>query len=135
MPPTPWRSRTVPDPARNYLVMASRLPLRSYRKIPHFLWLTLAVARQLERTPGLVGYTLLAQPGRKTFWTLSAWTDPKHLGAFAAAMPHLAVMNRLRPHMGATRFTTWTADGSALPLTWPEAIERLAQAPVRGGTS
>jgi hypothetical protein len=132
MPPTPWRSRSVADPARDYLVMASRLPLRSYRKIPHFLWLTLVVARQLERTPGIVGYTLLAQPGRKTFWTLSAWTDRQHLGAFAGAMPHLAVMRRLRPHMGATRFTTWTVPGSALPVSWPEAIERLRQ-PTAGG--
>lgn len=135
MPPTPWRTRSAPDPARTYLVMASRLPLLSYRRIPLFLWLTVMVARQLESTPGLVGYTLLAQPGRKTFWTLSAWTDRHHLGVFAAAMPHLAVMNRLRPHMGATQFTTWTIAGSALPVGWPEAIERLTQAPARGRTS
>jgi len=108
-------------------MMASRLPLHSYRRIPHFLRLTLAVARQLERTPGLIGYTLLAQPGRKTFWTLSAWIDRQHLGAFAGAMPHLAVMSRLRPHMGTTQFTTWTVSGSELPVTWPEAIQRLAQ--------
>jgi hypothetical protein len=115
--------------------MASRLPLLSYRKIPHFLWLTLAVARQLERTSGLVGYTLLAQPGRRTFWTLSAWTDRQHLDAFVAAMPHLAVMARLRPHMGPTRFTTWTANGAALPVGWAEAIERLAQVPARQAQS
>ena len=103
MPPTPWRTRSAPDPACDYLMMASRLPLLSYRRIPLFLWLTVTVARQLESTPGLVGYTLLAQPGRKTFWTLSAWTDRHHLGVFAAAMPHLAVMNRLRQHSGLYR--------------------------------
>jgi hypothetical protein len=135
MPPIPWRSRSDPDPARDYLVMASRLPLTSYRRIPHFLRLTLTVARQLERTPGLIGYTLLAQPGRKMFWTLSAWTDRQALGAFVTAMPHLSVMKVLRPHMGATRFTTWTVGGSALPISWPEAIERLAQAPTGGGKS
>jgi hypothetical protein len=131
MLPTPWRSQSVPDPARDYLVMASRLPLLSYRRIPHFLWLTLSVARQLEHTPGLIGYSLLAQPGRKTFWTLSAWTDRAHLGAFVGAMPHLAVMSRLQTHMGATRFTTWTVNGSSLPISWPDAIERLAKTPAK----
>jgi heme-degrading monooxygenase HmoA len=132
MPPIPWRSRSDPDPALDYLVMASRLPLDSYRRIPHFLWLTLAVVRRLDRTPGLIGHTLLAQPGRKLFWTLSAWTDRQALGAFATAMPHLSVMKVLRPHMGATRFTTWTVGGWALPISWPEAVGRLAQAPAGG---
>ena len=125
MPPIPWRSRSPVDPDRDYLVMASRLPLHAYRRIPQFLWLTLVVAQQLERSDGLVGYTLLAQPARKTFWTLSAWIDGKHLGAFARAMPHLAVMSRLRPHMGATQFTQWTVTGSALPPAWPDAVRRL----------
>jgi hypothetical protein len=87
MPPLPWRTKTQPDPDRTYLVMASRLPLRSRRTVPRFLRLTLSVVRQLERTDGLVGYTLLAQPMKKTFWTLSAWTDQQHLDAFARAMP------------------------------------------------
>ena len=129
MPPTPWRSTAEVDPDRDYLVMASRLPLRSYRRIPEFLWLTLGVARQLERAPGLVGYTLLAQPGRRTFWTLSAWTDRRALGVFVRALPHVAVMDRLRPHMGPTRFTTWTASGSVLPVPWREAIDRLSASP------
>jgi hypothetical protein len=52
---------------------------------------------------------------RKTFWTLSAWTDQEHLDAFARAMPHLAVIRRLRPRMGQSRFVFWTVKGSALP--------------------
>ena len=83
------------------------------------------MVRQLERTDGLVGYTLLAQPMKKTFWTLSAWTDQAHLDTFARAMPHLAIIRKLRPRMGPTKFTFWTVQGSALPITWDEAIERL----------
>jgi quinol monooxygenase YgiN len=128
MPPLPWRSRSKADPDQEYLVMASRLPLRSYRTIPTFLRLTLSVARQLERTDGLVGYTLLAQPTKKTFWTLSAWTDQRHLDAFAGTMPHLAVIRKLRPQMGQTKFAFWTVPGSKLPITWDEATERLTRA-------
>jgi hypothetical protein len=30
--------------------------------------------------------------------------------------------------MGQTRFTFWTVNGSALPITWDEAIDRLMSA-------
>jgi hypothetical protein len=62
MPPLPWRAKAQPDPDRSYLVMASRLPLRSRRNEPRFLRLTLSVVRQLERTEGLVGYSLPPSP-------------------------------------------------------------------------
>jgi quinol monooxygenase YgiN len=135
MPPLPWRAKTQPDPGRSYLVMASRLPLRSRRTVPRFLRLTLSVVRQLERTEGLVGYTLLAQPMKGTFWTLSAWTDQQHLDDFARAMPHLAIIRKLRPRMGQTRFSFWTVKGSALPITWEEAIDRLMSSSATPGPS
>src|SRR4029453_19642281 len=81
--------------------------------------------RQTERPDGLVGYTLLAQPMKGTFWTLSAWTDQAHLDTFARAMPHLAIIRKLRPRMGQTKFSFWTVKGSALPITGEEAIARL----------
>jgi hypothetical protein len=135
MPPLPWRTTLPALPHQEYLVMASRLPLRSHRTIPRFLGLTVSVARQLEDTSGLVGYSLLAQPVRKTFWTLSAWTDRDALDAFVRTMPHLAVMGKLRTRMGPTRFTTWTAPGSALPIPWDDAIERLMGSSATEGTA
>jgi hypothetical protein len=125
MPASPWRSKAPIAPGQEYLAMATFLPLRSYRTIPRFLYLTSSVVRQLERTGGLVGYSLLAQPARKRFWTLSAWTDRRALNAFVREMPHLGVMGDLRPHMGPTRFTAWIVLGSALPISWQEATERL----------
>jgi hypothetical protein len=138
MPTVPWRRRLTPEPEVDYLVMASRLPLRSLATVPRFVGLTVSVVRQLERSDGLVGYSLRAQPLAKTFWTLSAWTDGAALSRFAAAMPHRAVMAGLRPHMGPTRFETWTCPGSALPVAWEEAVERLVRpagsAPPPGAT-
>jgi len=115
----------APQPDGQYIAMASRLPLRSYRTIPQFLALAASVMRQLERTVGVVGYSLRAQPMSKTFWTLSAWKSVAELGEFVRTMPHLAVMGRLRPHMEATRFVTWTVPGRLLPVRWEDAIERL----------
>jgi hypothetical protein len=92
---------------------------------PWFIGLTVSVVRQLARTDGLVGYSLRAQPLARTFSTLSAWTDEQSLAAFVREMPHRTVMARLRPHMGATLFTTWTVPGTSLPPSWDDAIERL----------
>jgi quinol monooxygenase YgiN len=135
MPPLPWRTKTPADPERSYVVMASRLPLRSRRTVPRFLRLTISVVRQLERTDGLVGYTLLAQPTKGTFWTLSAWTDQQHLDAFAKAMPHLAIIRKLRPRMDPTKFSFWTVKGSALPVTWDKARQHLMSSSATPGPS
>jgi hypothetical protein len=68
--------------------MASHLPLSSIVNVPCFLSLTVSVVRQLERTDGLVGYSLRAQPVAGTFWTLSAWADAEAFGAFVRERPH-----------------------------------------------
>ena len=125
MPTIPWRRTGEADPDAAYLVMASQLPLKSIAKVPWFMALTVSVLLQLERTEGVVGYSLRAQPFAKTFWTLSAWIDGRALDAFVRELPHQAAMGRLRPHMGPTRFTTWEALGSVLPVSWDDAVEGL----------
>ncbi len=125
MPALPWRAKAPVSPEQEYLALATFLPLQSYRATPRFLRLTSSVVEQLEHTGGLVGYSLLAQPARKRFWTSSAWTDRRALSAFVREMPHLAAMGQLRPHLGPTRFTAWTVLGSALPISWDEATQRL----------
>ena len=126
MPAIPWKTFAEADPTREYLVMASRLPLRSYLRVPLFLRLTLVVRMQLAAAGGLVGYALLAEPRSKTFWTLSAWRSQDELDAFARTLPHAAVMRRLRPHMGETAFVTWSVPGAALPIAWVDAKAHLA---------
>ena len=132
MPAVPWRQLSEPHANQNCLVMASRLPLHSYWSIPKFVRMTLAVARQLEHSDGLIGYSLLAQPTRKTFWTLSAWTNQQALHGFVRTVPHMKIMKALQPYMEPTRFTTWQALGSTLPIPWPDAIDQLRVAPSRG---
>jgi hypothetical protein len=58
MPAIPWTHLADPDPGRNYVVMASRLPLRRYRNVMSFLRATRAVRKQLGAAEGVVGYTL-----------------------------------------------------------------------------
>ena len=127
MPAIPWSAAQQPDPDAEYVVMASRLPLRHFRHIPRFLRATLAIRRQLRTTPGLVGYALDAQLFRKTFWTLSAWTDEDSLQAFVRAEPHHTVMANSPAH-GAAGVRVPTALGpgptSGLGVRARDALRR-----------
>ena len=125
MPAVPWAERRPIDPRREYVAMASRLPLTSYRFIPGFLRGTLQIRRQLAQTPGLLGYTLNAGLARKTFWTFSVWEDQASLDKFAVSDPHRRIIGRLRPRMRPTRFEFFPVSGSVLPLTWKQILARL----------
>lgn len=118
----PWMSSKTVEPDREFLVLASALPLRRFWATPGFLRMVLQVRRQLA---GLVGYSLDARPLARRYRTLSVWEDRDALAQFVAASPHAAVMTRLRPHMGATSFTTWHLPGSALPPRWSDTRARL----------
>jgi quinol monooxygenase YgiN len=141
MPTVPWtpadptaaaEARADAAPAAP-LVLGSRLELRTYRDVPRFLRAALRIRTQVRRAPGALGVSLIAQPARKTFWTLSAWTDEDALDTFVRTPPHLDVMRQFRGRLVDPRFTTWTvaaadlpqAHSSARPL-WQDARVRLA---------
>ena len=118
MPALPWRNRHAIAPDHDYLVMASRLPLKAHRFIPGFLVDTLRIRRQLARTEGLVAYALNAQLAHKTFWTYSVWIDQESLDAFAGADPHRRIIQGLRSRMGESRFEFMRMQGSEIPSDW-----------------
>ena len=97
MPALPWVERQTIDPEREYVAMASHLPLKAYRFVPGFLRDTTRIRGQLAHTPGLVGYALNAQLARKTFWTFSVWDDRASLNTFSASDPHSRIIQRLAP--------------------------------------
>jgi hypothetical protein len=128
MPALPWTTISPPDPGREYLVMASRLPLARYRDTPGFLRATLAIRTQLARASGLIGYALDAHLARKTFWTVSAWDSQDALDSFSRADPHRSRVRVIRPRMQPTTFTYWTGSGADLPIGWAEVRRRIAAA-------
>ena len=126
MPALPWLERQPIEPQREYVAMASRLPLKSYRSIPGFLRDTLQIRRQLAETGGLVGYTLNAGLARKTFWTFSVWEDQASLDRFAASDPHRRIIGQLRPRMNPTRFEFFRLSGADLPMSWEQITARVS---------
>ena len=126
MPASPWRTFGSPEPERDYVALLSYLPLKSYWRIPHFLFYTVQVVKQLASAEGMLGYSVLARLVSKRFWTLSAWKDEAALRAFVQHPPHVRIMTALTPHMGETKFARWMVKGSELPLSWDDALRRFS---------
>ena len=125
MPATPWKAFATADPEREYLILGSYLPLRRYSVTFRFARRVAAVRQQLVNAKGLIGYSMLAKPFVRRYWTLSAWQDEAALRAFVAQNPHFDTMSAMAPVMEATRFVRWQLKGSALPPRWPDVLHRL----------
>jgi hypothetical protein len=89
-----------------------------------FLLYTWRIQGQLRRTPGLLGYSLLAYILQKQFWTLSVWEGEAALQQFVVEPPHGQVMRALQEKMSQTRFVRWSMPGAEFPPRWPEALAR-----------
>ncbi|SEH62931.1 hypothetical protein SAMN04489835_2222 [Mycolicibacterium rutilum] len=132
MPTLPWTTPTTAEPpTAPALVMASRFELKRYRDVPGFLVAALRIRRQMLRSPGVLGVSLIAQPRKKTFYTLSAWRDRSALDAAVAEQPHVATMAKFRTRMADSVFTFWDR-AEHTPPGWPEAHRRLGQRRVVG---
>jgi heme-degrading monooxygenase HmoA len=121
----PWKNTPIarPDVA---IVQVSRLELRRLRDVPGFVRAAMRLRRDVLRADGALGVSLVARPLRRTFWTLSAWTDERAVAAFTRSDGHRAVMRRYRDRMQGSHFHTWhrSAEGR-LPPDWSDAVRRL----------
>ncbi|WP_063063012.1 DUF3291 domain-containing protein [Nocardia violaceofusca] len=126
MPTLPWV--TVERPTTDTVhVMASRLEVRSLRHVPRFLATSIVLRRQARRSPGALGIALQADLARRTFWTLSAWTDQEAIGAYARTDPHASAIVRARAVMRESTFVFWSVPAADLPIDWSEARRRIAE--------
>ncbi|MFC5180286.1 DUF3291 domain-containing protein [Actinomadura harenae] len=127
MPTLPWTTPERPASGAEALVMASRLEVRSLRYLPGFLLASMALLRQARSSPGAWGLSLRAEPLRRTFWTLSAWSDRDALDAYASAEPHRSTMRAKRKVMRESTFVFWNVPASDLPVAWSEVERRIAE--------
>ncbi|MFI6476689.1 hypothetical protein ACIBH1_02080 [Nonomuraea sp. NPDC050663] len=123
MPTIPWIK--TGDHDGEAVVMASRLEVKSLRHVPRFFLKSISVWRQALRSPGALGVSLRADLTKRTFWTVSAWSDKKAVYAYAAAEPHKTTMRKLRGVMKESTFVFWQADAGTLPIDWTEIERRI----------
>lgn len=120
----PWATSTT-IPGGPTLRQVSRLELTRVRDLPGFLVSALRLRRAVMGAPGAVGVSLRAEVSRRTFWTLSAWSDKDALDAFTRSDYHRGVMVKYRNRMAGSHFHTWTdTSTTALPPEWDDAVLR-----------
>jgi hypothetical protein len=66
----PWKTTGTVEKDREYLALLSFLPLNRYSKIPAFMRYTMAIQKQLQATPGVIGHSMRAKLFTRRFWTL-----------------------------------------------------------------
>lgn len=122
----PWTTHAEMEPGREYLVMASHLPLKRMTSTVRFFRGVSAIRKQLTTADGMVAYTLRAKPLAREYWTLSVWQDETALRAFMRTPPHAGLMTSLRPLVGPTKFTTWKISAADGRPNLAGALQRLA---------
>jgi hypothetical protein len=125
MPTLPWTKLSEGPTDSDATVMASRFVLQSRRHVPAFLRAAMRIRRQVKASPGALGVSLIAEPFKATFWTLSAWRDRRALDDFVQKSPHVENMKRFHERMRDARFKFWTVPSSGLPVAWTDAKARL----------
>lgn len=120
-----WITIREPDPTREYVLMLTYLPLKSFRTIPRFKRYTREIEKDLQRSEGIVGFSIVSQALRRRFWTLSAWEDDTALMNFVYQLPHNEAVKELKGDLTEFRRVRWTACGSELPPDWEESLARL----------
>lgn len=104
-------------------VSVTRLRVRSIRFLPRFFWHTRLTLRQVERSPGFIGGSLLPERGW-VFWTLTVWESEPMMRAYMTSGDHRAVMPRLFGWCDEASVVHWQTADRAVPA-WPVAVARM----------
>jgi hypothetical protein len=107
-------------------VSVTRLRLGAARHLPAFAWHNAASALQLRRAPGFLGGYLSADVRRRTFWTVTAWTDLAAMRAYRNVGAHMRVMPRLLDWCDEASVAHWDQSGAELPDP-DEALARMTR--------
>jgi hypothetical protein len=109
---------------RQYLHVATFLPVKRFRDIIPFVRLAQRAKRQAETAPGHIASALRASFFKRHFGTISVWTDRRSMADYVHAPPHSTAISRM---------AKWAADGACFAewmsatqvIDWPDALERL----------
>ncbi len=105
------------------IVLITRLQLRSLRFYPVFMWHSMASVRQLKRSEGFLD-GMLAQEGRRAFWTFSVWADDAAMRGFRDTAAHHTAMPKLLDWCDEASVTRFEQQTSDIP-SCTEALSRM----------
>jgi hypothetical protein len=104
-------------------VSITRLRIRSWRFMPPFVVDTLRSLSQTKAAPGFLAGSLLADR-KRTFWTLTLWTDQSDMRRFMTGGAHRRAMPKLLDWCDEASVVHWAQEAEDIP-NWNEAVERM----------
>lgn len=118
----PWkRLRPITEAT---VASITELQLRRWRDVPRLVEDALRLRQRLRSVHGAVALGLAADPFRRTFWTLSLWTDDRSIADYFRHGDHLEIMRRYHGRLEHSRSARWPVDGDT-PPRWRAAWRRL----------
>ena len=126
MPALPWLERQPIDPQRQYVAMASRLPLKSYRFIPGFMRDTMRIRRQLGQATELRRLHAERRPCPKDVLDVLGLGGPGQPGQVRSQRPPPRHHRAAAPADEPDAVRVFPISGSDLPLTWAQITARVS---------
>lgn len=120
-----WNAISEPDPGSDLQGVVGYLNPSGYRTVPRILWDTRRIESQLAEAGGLVGYSMRAKLPQKQFWAVAAWESDAALDTFVESDPHAGIRLALKRVMAESWFERFELDGTEVPMTVDEALERV----------
>ncbi len=113
-----------PPEGREFISIATYLPVKKWRHIIPFFRMSGRVEQQLRRTDGVVRYGLKTDLLHKRFWTYSVWKNRQAVGQFVTGEPHATAVKKFAEWAGeGAAFVRWeNTDGK---VDWEDASRRL----------
>lgn len=129
---TPYRQLTAPvasgDAAGSVVVMVTHAVLDNSQRIP-FDEYTRRIVAALPQQPGLIGYSVRTAPLGNEAWTLTVWADSASLAQFVRSDLHQRAVKASAQSVVNARFGRFEVPSNRLPLSWPDALKMLDEAP------
>lgn len=112
---------------KKYFHAATSFQLAKWRHILAFVRMSNKVQSALKRTPGVVTYSLRANPFRVTFLTYTIFESYEALQDLVHSPQHAEAMAKADEWTGPeSRTTSWTSESRE--VDWKDARRRLASA-------
>lgn len=125
-PPSPWSQRSVVDPGREYIAFTSAFHLQSLLRVPAFIRRANKIMKQVDASPGIVGWSLGFNLFTLDFYTLSVWQDNDSLRRFVREGDHLTSLSEFEHDMRKpSTFVHFKLSGRDVPVKWKDALGRL----------
>jgi heme-degrading monooxygenase HmoA len=112
-------------------VSITRLRVRSLRFLPSFILYAIGVTAEAQRARGFIAAQLSASLFRRTYWTLTAWSDEAAMQAWRGSGVHRIVMPKLAHWCDEAAVAHWHAPVDEMP----DEAETLRRMQTEGRTS